>query len=111
MVGSLRLATQDARVNGMRISRKTSVEIRKTGEDQHQREQLGAEVEGRRAQARQAVGTADDDAASAISSVAGTRLWILPVSSAAIAPGSDATKLTGIATMARKTLNRNWSPF
>ena len=42
--------------------------------------------------------------------VAGTRLWMRPVASAATVPGSDATKLTGIATGAMSRLNRNWSP-
>ena len=42
--------------------------------------------------------------------VAGTRLWMRPAASARIAPGSDATRLTTIATGAMSRLNRNSSP-
>ena len=43
--------------------------------------------------------------------VAGTRLWSFPVRSARTAPGSEATKLTVIATGAISRLKRNSSPF
>ena len=42
--------------------------------------------------------------------VAGTRLWSRPANSARTAPGSEATKLTTIATGEIRRLNRNWSP-
>ena len=47
----------------------------------------------------------------AIRIVAGTRLWIFPVTIARTAPGSEAAKLTVIATGAMSRLNRNSSPF
>ena len=50
------------------------------------------------------------NAPTAIRSVAGTRLWILPAAVARIAPGSEAVRLTTIATGAISRLNRNWSP-
>ena len=50
------------------------------------------------------------NAPTAIRSVAGTRLWIRPDRSAAIAPGSEATKFTRIATGAIRRWKRNWSP-
>ena len=46
----------------------------------------------------------------AIRIVAGTRLWIRPVTIARIVPGRDATRLTVIATGAISRLNRNSSP-
>ena len=46
----------------------------------------------------------------AIRIVAGTRLWSFPANSARIAPGSDATRLTMIATSEMARLNRNSSP-
>ncbi len=42
--------------------------------------------------------------------VAGTRLWMLPETSAFTAPGSEAMRFTTIATGAISRLNRNWSP-
>ena len=50
------------------------------------------------------------NAPMAIRIVAGTRLWIRPGDEPATVPGSDATKLTAIATGAMSRLNRNWSP-
>ena len=50
------------------------------------------------------------NAPTAIRIVAGTREWSRPAISSRSAPGSDATRLTGIATTAIDRLNRNWSP-
>ncbi len=42
--------------------------------------------------------------------VAGTREWMVPVARARRVPGSEATRLTAIATGAMSRLNRNSSP-
>jgi hypothetical protein len=47
---------------------------------------------------------------AAMSSVAGTRLFRWPASNARTAPGSEAAKLTTMATGEMRRLNRNWSP-
>ncbi len=49
-------------------------------------------------------------APSAMSSVAGTREWMLPRAIARVAAGSEATRLTAMATGEIRRLNRNWSP-
>ena len=50
------------------------------------------------------------NAPSAMRIVAGTREWSRPATSSRDACGSDATRLTTMATGAIRRLNRNWSP-
>ena len=94
----------------MRMSRKTSIDTRKPANRNTTPRNLpswNSSVEPNRLRLSVRVGM---NAPTAIRMVAGTRLWIVPFSSARTAPGSDATRLTRIATGAMHRLNRNSSP-
>ena len=97
-------------MNGIRISRKTSIETRKPANRNSTPRNLASvnqSVMPNRVSVSPRVAT---KAPMAMRIVAGTRLWSFPATSARAAPGSDATRLTTIATGAMTRLNRNSSP-
>ena len=97
-------------MNGIRISRNTSIETRKPRNRNTTPRNLPSwksSVEPNRFSESVRVGM---NAPIAMRIVAGTRLWIRPGDERLAAPGSDATRLTVIATGAISRLNRNWSP-
>ena len=108
--GSCRIRPRRIEVNGTRISRKTSIETRNPANRNRTPRNLPSwnhSVVPNRFRVSPSVAM---NAPMAIRIVAGTRLWRRPANSARTAPGSDATRLTRIATGAMTRLNRNSSP-
>jgi hypothetical protein len=94
----------------MRISRNTSIETRNPANRKRTPRNLptwNRSVVPNRLRLSVRVGM---NAPTAMRIVAGTRLWMRPEMRERSAPGSDAAKLTRIATGAMSRLNRNSSP-
>jgi hypothetical protein len=94
-------------VNGIRISRKTSIDTRNPMNRKTTPSSLpswNSSVTPNRFSESVRVGM---NAPIAMRIVAGTRLWIRPEINARTAPGSDATRLTMIANGAISRLKRN----